>query len=184
MDRVSPLRILTTATVLALPACLHSNDVTDPNPCYPAAFADDAGAPGTGAFTLVVGTEDSSGRRVATPWSDGDHVALIGGGQGGFMIRPAIDVTAPAPLSAGGGTACLGVRMTATAQIDTNYASAKVSPAAGTSATYHVGALFGLLSYSHSIDGVSVMVGIDVQMAGGGDGHARVTVVPDSTVSP
>ncbi len=184
MDRVSPLRILTMATVLALPACLHSNDATDPDPCYPGTFAGDASAPGTGAFTLVVGTEDSSGHRVATQWKDGDHVALVGGAQGGFMIRPAIDVTAPAPLSAGGGTVCLGVRMTATAQIDSNYASAKVSPAAGTTSTYHIGALFGLLSYSHNIDGVSVMVGIDVQVAGGGDGHARVTVVPDSTVSP
>ena len=171
---------------LALPACLQPNEPgTDPNPCYPGAFAADAGAPGTGDFTLVVGTEDASKKRVATQWKDGDHVALVSGGQGGFMIRPAIDVTAPAPLAAVAGSVCLGVRMTATAAVNVNYQGAKVSSTStsGTPPTYHIGAMFGLLSYSRGVDGVPVTVGIDVQYAGGGDGHAVVTVVPDSSVS-
>jgi hypothetical protein len=164
----------------ATPACLHSPSSPDPSPCSVGVFADDAGA---GTFALVVGAEDSSGREVATAWKDGDHVALVSGGQGGYMIRPSIDVTAPAPLTEVGGQVCLGVRMTAGPPSDrANFAGSNAAHVADTTATYHVAALFGLLSYTRDVDGAAIEIGLDVQQAGGGDGHARFTVVPDSAI--
>jgi hypothetical protein len=172
--------MVTVAVALAAtPACLQSPSPPDPNPCYVASFSD----AGAGTFALVVGAEDSSGRKVATAWQDGDHVALVSGGQGGYMIRPSIDVTAPAPLTEVDGQVCLGVRMTAGPPSDRDtFAGANAAHVAGTTATYHVGALFGLLSYTRDVDGVTIDIALDVQQTGGGDGHAHLTVVPDSAI--
>jgi hypothetical protein len=179
-EPVVGVTVMLAVALAATPACLQSPSSPDPNPCFVGVFADDAGA---GTFALVVGAEDSTGRTVATAWKDGDHVALVSGGQGGYMIRPSIDVTAPAPLTELGGQVCLGVRMTAGPPSDRdNFAGANAAHVAGTTATYHVAALFGLLSYTRDVDGAEIAIGLDVQQAGGGDGHARLTVVPDSAI--
>ena len=54
---------------------------------------------------------------------------------------------------------------------------------AGTASTYHVSALFGLLTFNRKVDGVAVPVAFDI-LAPGGAGHAQLTVVPDQTLSP
>jgi hypothetical protein len=178
------LGILTLASALAAPACLHGEEPADPSPCYPGVFAQDPGAPGSGSFTLVVGADDPAQGRVGAVWHDGDHVALVRGGQGGFMIRPALDVTTPAALPETGGLACIGVRMTASAPADAGptLAGVKAKRVPGTAATYHIPALFGLLSFGSKLDGVTVAVTLDAQQVGVGDGHAQVTVVPDSSL--
>jgi hypothetical protein len=174
--------VMAALVLAATPACLHSPSSPDPTPCSVGVFADDAGA---GTFALVVGAEDSSGSKVATAWTDGDHVALVSGGQGGYMIRPSIDVSAAGPLTEVGGQVCLSVRMTAGPPSDRdNFSGSNAARVAGTTATYHVAALFGLLSYTRDVDGAAIEIGLDVQQAGGGDGHARLTVVPDSAIRP
>lgn len=176
--------MLAVASALAASACLRNEDQTDPTPCYPGAFAEDAGTPGSGSFALVVGADDPAQGRVGAVWHDGDHVALVRGGQGGFMIRPALDVTTPAALPETGGLACIGVRMTAGAPADAGptLAGVKAKRVAGAAATYHIPALFGLLSFGSNLDGVTVTVTLDAQQVGVGDGHAQVTVVPDSAI--
>lgn len=176
--------ILTVTGALVVPACLHNEAPTDPTPCYPGVFAEDASAPGSGSFTLVVGADDPAQGRVGAVWHDGDHVALVRGGQGGFMIRPALDVTAPAALPETGGLACIGVRMTPGAPADAGptLAGVKAKPVAGAVATYHIPALFGLLSFGSNLDGTAVTVTLVAQQVGVGDGRAQVTVVPDSSI--
>jgi hypothetical protein len=161
-----------------------------PGPVFCAAgtFPDaDAGSPASGTtFTLVIGSEDAARQRVGTVWRDGDHVPLVAGGQGGFMIRPALDVTTAAPLSEDGAHAtCLGVRMIAGPPADAPpvVTGAMAPRIAGTASTYHVSALFGLLTFSRRVDGVAVAVAFDV-LAPGGTGQAQVTVVPDQTLPP
>ena len=174
--------VLSVTVALAAPACLHSEGNTDdPDPCYPGVFAEDAGA---GSFTLVVGSDDAQQTRVASVWHDGDHVALARGGQGGFMIRPALDLTAPAALPEIGERACIGVRMTPGAPADAGptLAGVKARRTAGSSATYHIPALFGLLSFGSNLDGVAVPFTLDAQHAAGGAGHTQLTVVPDSAI--
>ena len=156
-----------------------------PASCVAEPFPGDASTPPARAIlTLTVGAEDASRTRVAIAWTDGAHVPLIGGAQGGFMIRPAIDVVAAAPLPEDGAHAsCLAVRMIAAApasapplSIDT------LAPrVAGTSSTYHVAPLFGLLSNNGGVGGMSVPLTFDVHSPAG-DGHAQVTVVPDATL--
>lgn len=169
---------------LVAPACLQTSDQTDPTPCYPGAFAEDAGAAGTGSFTLVVGADDAAQTRVGAVWHDGDHVALVRGGQGGFMIRPALDVTTPAPLTEIAGRACIGVRMAPGAPADAGptVAGVKAQRITGATATYHIPALFGLLSYGNNLDGATVTVTLDAQQVGVGAGRAQVTVVADSSI--
>jgi hypothetical protein len=152
--------------------------------CDPGSFPEDAGAPGAGALSLVVGAEDTAQSHVAVVWQSGDRVALVHGGQGGFMIRPSLDVTALAPLVETAGRACFGVRMTPADPADAGPTTLGVMArrVAGTTATYHILALFGLLSYGRSVDGVSVGVTLDVH-APQGDGRAQLTVVPDSTIA-
>jgi hypothetical protein len=157
--------------------------------CLASLFPDpDAGSPPIGAgFTLVVGSEDAARDRVGTGWHDGDHVALVAGAQGGFMIRPALDVTAPAPLSEDGAHAtCLGVRMIAGAPADAApvVTGAMAPRVAGTVATYHVSALFGLLTFSRKVDGATIPLAFDVLAPADGGGHADLTVIPDATLSP
>jgi len=176
------------AAALAAPACLKSENNPDPAPCFPGDVGDpDSGVPGGPALQLVVGTEDASHTRVGTVWQDGDHVALVRGGQGGFMIRPALDVTAAAALPAeADGTTCVGVLMTphlSPSGSSQTRVGEKLKPTAGTSATYHIPPLFGLLSSGSSLDGTPVLVTLDVKVAGVAAGRAEVTVVPDSTVN-
>ena len=155
--------------------------------CLAGNFPADAGSPPPGTtFTLVIGTEDAPRRRVGSVWRDGDHVPLVSGAQGGFMIRPALDVTTPAPLSEDGANGtCLGVRMIAGPPADAPpvVTGAMAPRIAGTASTYHVSALFGLLTFSRKVDGVAVPVAFDI-LAPVGAGHARLTVVPDQTLSP
>ena len=144
----------------------------------------DAGALLT--LTLVIGAEDAAHARVATVWQAGMHVPLVAGGQGGFMIRPALDVTAPAQLPENAaGAACLGVRMTAAAPASAPPVAldALAARVPGTPSTYHVGALFGLLSNSGGVGGMAVPLTFDVH-ATAGDGQSQLTVIPDATLSP
>jgi hypothetical protein len=107
------------------------------------------------------------------------------------MIRPAIDVSALAPLpESTGRVTCLAVRMTAGAPATAPPVLVSVNAAriAGTGtgtgvASYHVGPLFGLLSNNGGVDGVPVPVTFEVHSPSG-DGRAQVTVVPDLTLSP
>ncbi|HET6150060.1 MAG TPA: hypothetical protein VFH68_21140 [Polyangia bacterium] len=172
------------AAALAATACLREEPGPDPNPCYPPTVSQ-PGLPGAGTFEVVVGADDTTRTHLATVWHDGDHVPLVRGAQGGFMIRPALDVTAGSPLpAAADGTSCLGVLMEAQAPANAGrtLVGVKVKPAAGPGATYHVPALFGLLSFSNSIDGVAVPVTLAAQVMDFGDGRASLTVVPDSAV--
>ena len=180
----APGVVLFAAVALAAPACLHDPSPPHPASCVAGVFASDAGGPGSGLFALVVGAEDPAGRQVATVWKSGDHVALVPGAQGGYMIRPSIDVTAPAPLIEVAGQVCLGVHMSAGPPADRDLSNgSQATRVAGTAATYHVGALFGLLSSSRDVEGAAIEIGLDVQQQGGGDGHARLTVVPDSNIA-
>ena len=132
-----------------------------------------------------MGADDASHTRVGTVWHDGDHVALVHGGQGRSMIRPALDITAAALLPvAADGTTCVGVLMMPHTPADSSptRVGVKVKPTAGTSATYHIPPLFGLLTFGASLDGSPVLVTLDVKVMGVASGRAELTVVPDSTV--
>jgi hypothetical protein len=187
-----PTLTVVLAVVLALaltPASCGSPAGSDTTPCVSGLFGGggSGGSSGSGvSLTVVVGAEDAARTRVATIWQDGMHVPLVAGGQGGFMIRPALDVTAPAPLpETGAHAACLGVRMTAAAPASAPPVAldALAPRVPGTTATYHVGALFGLLSNSGGVDGMAVPVTFDVHVSAG-DGQTQLTVVPDATLSP
>jgi len=148
------------------------------------------GAPPESPATLavVVGTENAAQMQVTTAWHDGDHVPLIGGGQGGFMIRPSFDVTAPAPLPEDGAhKTCLRVTMLAggSASITSLMQGLLGERVDGTSATYHVPALLGLLSYNHAIDGTNIPVTFYVHAPEpASDGYVAMTVVLDSALAP
>ena len=148
------------------------------------------GAPPENATTLalLIGTDDAARARVATPWQDGDHVPLVSGGQGGFMIRPSFDVTAPAALEEDSAQAtCLSVTMIAGAPATTPplMVGALATRIAGTVATYHVPALLGLLSYDQRVDGVRIPLSFYVTGAPGGSetGYAQLAVVPDAALT-
>ena len=148
------------------------------------------GAPPESPTTLsvVVGTENAAQRQVATAWHDGDHVPLVRGGQGGFMIRPSFDVTAPAALPEDGAhKTCLRVTMLAGGSATTSSLMQGVlgERVDGTTATYHVPALLGLLSYGHLIDGTTIPVTFYVHAPEpASDGYVAMTVVPDSALAP
>ena len=141
------------------------------------------------ALSVVVGTEDAAQTQVTTPWHDGDHVPLIAGGQGGFMIRPAFDVTAPALLPEDSARkTCLGVTMLPSGSPNRMSLMQGVLGARiqGTTATYHVPALLGLLSYSPNIDGRTVSVAFYLTAADdqAKAGYVAMTVVLDSALAP
>ena len=143
--------------------------------------------PGADGFALAVGREDEGHAHVATPWQDGDRVGLVTGGQGGWMIRPAVDITTPARLDElEGRYACVGVRMTAAVAggAPVVIVSVAAERQAATPSTYHVTPLFGLLGFDRTrLDGVSTPLRFDV-LTDGGDGGTAVTVVPDATLPP
>lgn len=148
------------------------------------------GAPPESPATLavVVGTENAAQKQVATAWHDGDHVPLVAGGQGGFMIRPSFDVTAPAALPEDADhKTCLRVTMlaggsTAGTSLMQGLLAERVD---GTTATYHVPALLGLLSYGHGVDGVSIPVTFYAHTPEPvNEGYVAMTVVPDSALAP
>ena len=149
------------------------------------------GAPPTTPPTLavVVGTENPAQHQIATAWHDGDHVPLVSGGQGGFMIRPAFDVTAPAQLPEDDAhKTCLGVTMLAggSATITSLTQGVLGAHIDGSTATYHVPALLGLLSYDHRVDGITIPVTFYVSAAAdpADNGYVAMTVVPDSALAP
>ena len=95
--------MLLAGLALAAGACRVPGGVDGgPAPAFcpaPVSELPDGAAPETPpTLALVVGTENAAQTQVTTPWHEGDHVPLVAGGQGGFMIRPAFDVTAPAAL--------------------------------------------------------------------------------------
>jgi hypothetical protein len=143
-------------------------------------------------LAVVVGTEDRAQKRIATPWHDGDHVPLVTGSQGGFMIRPALDVTAPAALPEDSAhKTCLAVTMlsggtggaASRTSVNQGLLGARVD---GTTATYHVPALLGLLSYSPNIDGNTIPVRfyLNAPADTANAGYVAMTVVPDSALAP
>ena len=141
------------------------------------------------ALSVVVGTENAAQAQVTTPWHDGDHVPLVSGGQGGFMIRPAFDITAPAPLPEDSAhKACFAITMLngGSASITSLRQGLLGARTGGTAATYHVPALLGLLSYSPNIDRRSLPVTFYVTAAddNASAGYVAMTVVPDSALAP
>lgn len=185
--------ILIVAIALALAACRVPGGVDGgPPPAFCATLTGDLpdGAPPASPTTLTVavGTENAAQTQVATAWHDGDHVPLIGGGQGGFMIRPSFDVTAPAPLPEDGAhKTCLRITMLAggAATITSLMQGLLGERVDGTPATYHVPALLGLLSYDRGIDGTNVPVTFYVHAPEpASDGYVAMTVVPDMSVTP
>ena len=199
---VSRLTLLMLVWMLALPAggCRVPGGVPGgPGPAL-CAFTGDGlpdGAPPATPTTLAVtiGTDDPSGTRVGVAWKDGDHVPMVSGGQGGFMIRPAFDVTAPAPLTEDGAhTTCLVVTMLAAApatvrSLMVGARAKRVVGTASNAATYHIPELLGLLSYDRGVEGASVPLTFYLHAPGdaGGsaqDGYAQLTVVPDATLAP
>ena len=139
-------------------------------------------------LTVVVGSDNPTQRHVAKPWNDGDHVALVAGGQGGFMIRPSFDVTAPEALPEDSAhKACLSVTMIAGPPATiTSLTEGVLAPRVdGTTATYHVPALLGLLSRSSGLDGMSQPLAFYVNAADpDSDGYQALSVVLDSALSP
>lgn len=139
-------------------------------------------------LTVVVGTENGAQRQVATAWHDGDHVPLVSGGQGGFMIRPSFDVTAPAALPEDSAhKTCLRVTMLAggSATITSLMQGVLAERVDGTTATYHVPGLLGLLSYNNHINGLSIPVTFYVHTPEPvNDGYVAMNVVPDSALAP
>jgi hypothetical protein len=139
-------------------------------------------------LTVVVGTENAAQRQVATAWHDGDHVPLVSGGQGGFMIRPSFDVTAPVALPEDGAhKTCLRVTMLAggSPTMSSLMQGVLAERVDGTTATYHVPALLGLLAYNRGIDGTSIPVTFYLHTTEPvNDGYVAMTVVPDSALSP
>ena len=148
----------------------------------------DGAPPEMPTLVVVVGTENSARDQVATAWHDGDHVPLVAGGQGGFMIRPSFDVTAPAALSEDGAhKACLGVTMLAgaPATIMSLMQGVLATRVAGGAATYHVPALLGLLSYDPHVERASIPLDFYVNTQDPMNiGYAAMTVVPDSALAP
>ena len=149
----------------------------------------DGAPPATPAtLSLVVGTEDPTQRNVAKPWNDGDHVPLVAGGQGGFMIRPSFDVTAPAALPEDDShKTCLGVSMIAgpPATITSLMAGVIATRVDGTTATYHIPALLGLLSYNGRLDGASLPLAFYVRTPDPeNDGYQALGVVLDASLTP
>jgi hypothetical protein len=191
-----PLAIVLVALALALAAgaCRVPGGVDGgPAPAFCSAPVSDLpdGAPPetTPTLSVVVGTENAAQKQVATPWRDGDHVPLVAGGQGGFMIRPAFDVTAPAPLPEDNAhKSCFAVTMLAggAASLTSLMQGVLGARIDGTTATYHVPALLGLLSYDHAIDGMSIPVTFYVNAAAdkAKAGYVAMTVVPDSALAP
>ncbi len=203
MHPTRPLPIVVVALVVALLVALAASSCRVPGgvdggpaPAFCAAPVSDLpdGAPPEAPPTLsvAVGTENAAQKQVTTPWHDGDHVPLVSGGQGGFMIRPAFDVTAPAPLPEDGAQkACLAVTMlsggtggaASRRSLMQGVLAARVD---GTTATYHVPALLGLLSYSPNIDGSTITVTFYLNVAAdtANAGYVAMTVVPDSALAP
>ncbi len=197
--------MLISMLMLALPAsgCRVPGGVPGgPGPAL-CAFTGDGlpdGAPPATPTTLAltIGTDDPSGTHVGVAWKDGDHVPMVSGGQGGFMIRPAFDVTAAAPLTEDGAhTTCLVVTMLAAApatmpSLMVGARARRVGGPAGTApgaATYHVPALLGLLSYDRGVEGANVRLTFYLHApadagASAQDGYAQLTVVPDATLAP
>ncbi len=185
--------ILIAALGVAAGACRVPGGVDGGSPpascTAPVSALPDGAAPETPtALVVVVGTENAAQKQIATPWHDGDHVPMVGGGQGGFMIRPAFDVTAPAALPEDGAhKTCLAVTMLAggSATITSLMEGLLGARVDGTAATYHVPALLGLLSYDHRIDGVTIPVTFYVHAADpSSDGYVAMSVVPDSALEP
>lgn len=138
-------------------------------------------------LTVVVGTENAAQRQVATAWQDGDHVPLVAGGQGGFMIRPSFDVTAPAALPEDSAhKTCVRVTMLAAGSTNTSLIQGVLAARVdATTATYHVPALLGLLAYNRSIDGTPIPVTFYVHTPEPvNDGYVAMNVVPDSALAP
>jgi hypothetical protein len=153
----------------------------------------DGAAPETPpTLAMVVGTENAAQTQVTTPWHEGDHVPLVAGGQGGFMIRPAFDVTAPAALPEDSAQrTCFAVTMLSggtggAASRRSLMQGALGTRIDGTTATYHVPALLGLLSYSPNINGSTLMVTFYLNAAAdtANAGYVAMTVVPDSALAP
>jgi hypothetical protein len=179
------------AFALASIACRVPGGVDGgPPPAFCSTITSDLpdGAPPESPTTLavVVGTENAAQKQVATAWHDGDHVPLVSGGQGGFMIRPSFDVTAPAALPEDGAhKTCVRVTMLAggsatSTSLMQGVLSERVD---GTTATYHVPALLGLLSYTNRIDGVAIPVTFYLHTPEPpNDGYVAMTVVPDSAL--
>ena len=172
--------------VLLGPLVASCND--GPVTCPSVDFADGGLPDGAAGFTLVVGTEDASHSKVATPWTDGLHVPFLST-HGDWHVEPSVDVTTPAPLPENGGhVACLRVRMTASSPggypltpVDTDVL---VRRTGGTTSTYHVPPLEGTLGYDRgSVDGYPTRITISV-LADSGGGSATLTVVPDSMATP
>jgi hypothetical protein len=188
---IGPLPIA--ALALASLACRVPGGVDGgPPPAFCSTVTGDVpdGAPPESPTTLtvVVGTENAAQRQVATAWHDGDHVPLVAGGQGGFMIRPSFDVTAPAALPEDGAhKTCLRVTMVAAGSAtNTSLMQGVLSERVdGTSATYHVPALLGLLAYNRQIDGTAIPVTFYVHTPEPlNDGYVAMTVIPDSALAP
>jgi len=164
-----------------------------PPPAFCATVTSDLpdGAPPESPTTLVVvvGTENAAQKQVTTPWHDNDHVPLVSGGQGGFMIRPSFDVTAPAALPEDGAhKTCLRVTMLAaggSASISSLMQGVLAERVDATAATYHVPALLGLLSYNSHIDGTSIPFTFYVHAPEPvSDGYVAMSVVLDSALAP
>jgi hypothetical protein len=185
--------IVVVALGLALGACRVPGGVDGgPAPAFcsaPTRALPDGAPPATPAtLTVVVGTDDATQRHVAKPWNDGDHVPLVVGGQGGFMIRPSFDVTAPEALPEDSAhKTCLGVTMIAgpPATITSLMDGVLATRVDGTAATYHVPALLGLLSYAGGLTGMSEPLAFYVSAADlDSDGYQALNVVLDSSLSP
>jgi hypothetical protein len=191
------LMVLLAALVLDASACRVPGGIDGgPAPAFCSAPVRDLpdGAPPetTPTLSVVVGTENAAQNQVGTPWHDGDHVPLVGGGQGGFMIRPSFDVTAPAALPEDGARkTCFAVTMLASGSGGSTSLMSLMqgvlgARSDGTSATYHVPALLGLLSYNSHIEGLDVAV--TFYLNAGADqtnaGYVAMTVVPDSALAP
>jgi hypothetical protein len=189
--------IVLAALVLSAGACRVPGGVDGgPAPAFcsaPVSELPDGAAPETpSTLAVVVGTENTAQKQVTTPWHEGDHVPLVAGGQGGFMIRPAFDVTAPAALPEDSAhKTCLAVTMlsggtggaASRRSLMQGVLGARID---GTTATYHVPALLGLLSYSSNIDGSSISVTFYLNAAAdtANAGYVAMTVVPDSALAP
>jgi hypothetical protein len=187
-----PIGVVAVGLALGAGACRVPGGVDGGPPpafCSAPATALPDGAPPATPTTLivVVGTDDPTQRHVAKPWNDGDHVPLVAGGQGGFMIRPSFDVTAPEPLTEDGAhKTCLGVTMLAgpPATAPSLMNGVLATRVDGTTATYHVPALLGLLSYSGGLDGKSQPLAFYVNADPESEGYRALSVVLDSSIAP
>jgi hypothetical protein len=193
----STSRLLLAGLALAAGACRVPGGVDGgPAPAFctaPLSELPDGAAPEMPpTLALVVGTENAAQTQVTTPWHEGDHVPLVAGGQGGFMIRPAFDVTAPAALPEDSAhRTCFAVTMLSggtggAASRRSLMQGALGARIDGTTATYHVPALLGLLSYSANIDRSTLMVTFYLNAAADTaiGGYVAMTVVPDSALAP